>query len=162
MTEVEFSRLLSDLTSNAKLLNEKSNSINDVVKALEEKLRQINLGLTVWLSDDPLSTEEFLEEDHEGTMQATGTFNDELGFSKSASGEWRLAVQEARYKYEVDSWNNREVIFQSASDERSLESCSRDTRIEATKRFPALVQLMNARAKAAIDAIEAAKKLVVK
>jgi len=45
-------------------------------------------------------------------------------------------------------------------DFRALKDCSRRERIEELKRLPSLVAALNREAKAAVQAIEAAKKLV--
>jgi Asp-tRNA(Asn)/Glu-tRNA(Gln) amidotransferase C subunit len=158
MTEVEFSRLLAELTSTAKVLNDKSDSINGVIKMFEQKLREISLGLEVWLTE-PLTSEARLREDQNGEDEEFGTEDEELGLTKIGT-EWCLAVRTAYYKYEDDSYGHRETILSNADTPVRLLDCSRALRIEAIKKFPALVQAMNAEAQAAVKAIEAAKKLV--
>ena len=56
MTQVEFSRLLSELTETAKSLNAASDSINTLIKRFEDTLRSINLGLEVWLTSESLDS----------------------------------------------------------------------------------------------------------
>lgn len=156
MTEVEFSRQLSELTTTAKALNEESNSLNAVIKQFEEKLRAINLGLEVWVSDDPLEKRDATEEDTKPYVSAE--WRQELGFVKSEPA-WCLAVREALYGYEYPDRSGHRRLSYANSPVRLLES-SRKTRIEAIKRFPELVRVMNEEARGAVQAIEDAKKLI--
>jgi hypothetical protein len=160
MTEVEFSRLLSELTATAKILNDKSDSINEVIKAFSQTLREINLGLTVWLTDNPITSKTIVEEIRDEDVE-TGAIDTELGFMKwYQNGAWGLATRQATYAYETDTWGNRTSVFKREDEFTDLLEGSRKIRIEAIKRFPELVALMTAEAKAAVQAIETAKKLV--
>jgi hypothetical protein len=47
MTEVEFSRLLSELSSTSKKLNSESDSINEVLSRVEKQIAETNVGLEV-------------------------------------------------------------------------------------------------------------------
>jgi len=160
MTEVEFSILIAKLTANAKILNSESDSINDVIKAFEDKLREINLGLDVWLEDDPIESETLYEDDHRGERYESGNRDTELGLTKL--GEvWHLALRDAVYKKEFD-YNDNEcgLALKDVEATTPLLQCTRKFRIEAIKRFPKLAEAMNAAAENAIGAIAAAKQLV--
>ncbi len=154
MTEVEFSRLLAELSETAKVLNRESDSTNDLIAGLEKTLHGINLGLEVWL-DDALESEAVEEEGRDGEYYETGTVHEELGFTRLGRA-WRLVVRSATYKYDA----YQRLQFKNATDLRELTDCSRDLRIEALKRFPELVAQMTAKAAAAVKAIEDAKKFV--
>ncbi len=157
MTEAEFSQLLSNLSVTAKALNTASDSINDVIKALEAKLRHINLGLEVWCTES-FHSKPLLEEDRDGAYQKVGTIDDELGFTNdTGSGDWCLAVRKATYKDSDTGYPE----FMSAEVVRPLLQCSRDTRVAALARFSDLVKQMDAEAKEVVGVIERAKKLVV-
>ena len=54
MTEVEFSRQLSELSNTAATLNRESDSVNEIIERFEETLRKTNLGLEVWLEEAAL------------------------------------------------------------------------------------------------------------
>jgi hypothetical protein len=152
MTEVDFSRLLSKLSTTAKDLNEKSDSINDVIRAFEEKLRDINLGIEVWLDSTPLDSKATFALDDEGAED--GSVVEELGFSKLVTGEWALAVRRAFYDLRAS--------FRSANVPVRLIECSRRLRIEALKQFPTLVGQMTTEATEAIRAIDAARSFVAR
>src|SRR5262249_38392457 len=47
MTEVEFSRLLSELSSTANALNTSSDSINELLSRVEKQIAETNVGLDV-------------------------------------------------------------------------------------------------------------------
>ena len=159
MTEVELSRLLSELSTTAATLNRESDSINAIIEGLEERLRALNVGLEVWVDDDPLESEATEGEGRNGERYETGTIDGELGFTK-LGGVWRLAVRTATYKYDdpdhAPGYQNPR--FKSATGAIELSECPRKLRIEALERFPKLVAAMKMAAEAAVKAIEAAKK----
>ncbi len=156
MTEVEFSRLLAELSDTAKTLNLESDSINDVIASLEHTLREINLGLDVWLTDQPLESEAVMEDVPYGhEPQETGNVFTELGFTK-LDGTWQLVVREATYKYN----DRRGLDFKGAPEPLPLRACNRELRIDALARFPRLLAAMKAKADAALKAIADAKKFV--
>lgn len=47
MTEVEFSRMLSELSESASALNKESDSINGIIERFQEKLVALNVGIEV-------------------------------------------------------------------------------------------------------------------
>ena len=47
MTQAEFPHLLSQLTDTAKILNEKSDSVNRLIERFQITLRSMNIGLEV-------------------------------------------------------------------------------------------------------------------
>src|SRR5438046_9017059 len=97
MTDVEFSRLLSDLGDTAKKLNKASDSINDLIKRFQETLRSMNVGLEVWpvmLDSDPWDV---TDEDHD-TEYPIGYVDTEFGFTR-LDNEWTLATREAKYEW---------------------------------------------------------------
>ena len=159
MTDVEFARLFAELSATATSLNKASDAINGVISGFEDKLRHINLGLAVWLVSDPISTEVTQAEDAKGEAYDSGEDREELGFTKLGD-TWSLATRIATYRYTDPHGYGKQAEFRDASGYTRLLECSRKVRIDAIKRFPALVKLMNAEGLAAVEAIEAAKKLV--
>ena len=159
MTEVEFSRLMSDLSTRAKTLNNESDSVNSLIDRFEEKLREINLGIEVWLERE-LESEEWSDFDDVGEQEAErGTHDCQLGFVKWEEGRnhvWRLGVRRATYRENrTGGYDFVEVVWI-----RRLAETSRDLRIRALSFFPDLVKRMTEIADSQIATIEAAKKFV--
>src|SRR5262245_26052907 len=98
MTEVEFTRLLADLTQTAKALNKESDSLNDVIARSNEMLERLNIGLEVWLNNNAIQSQTWTEEAPNGEDVDLGTDDLELGFAE-VLGEWCLALRGARYKF---------------------------------------------------------------
>jgi hypothetical protein len=65
-----------------------------------------------------------------------------------------------KYRSEVDHRGKPGSVFQEAHEATRLLEAPRKVRIEAMKRFPALLKTLNAEAKAAVAGIEATQKLV--
>ena len=158
MTEVEFSRLLSDLSDAAQKLNRESDSLNETITACEAMLLELNPGLEVWLDHDPLESVAWIESGGEGLER--GTEATELGLTE-LYGKWGLVLREVRYETR-DAHTNSTThprLYEVLGTKRLLDA-SRKERIEALKRLPQLVAAMKDGADAALKAIEAAKKLV--
>lgn len=151
MTDTEFFQQISTLDETASTLNKKAASINDLITTFEDKLRQTNLGLEVWLARYPISSRASYEENREGEPFETGTEDEELGFALLASGQWGLAVRTANY--------DNENTFKTADVTTCLRESNRKTQIEALKRFPLLVDQMNREAVEAVRTIDAAQNL---
>jgi hypothetical protein len=128
MTEVEFSRLMSDLTETAKTLNRESDSINAIIERFETMLQRMNLGLEVWLVNEPLASEHWSVEPDEGTRET------QLGFAKLL--EWRLVTREATYRVTYDENDEKTFDLLSTNSASPLSSASRAIRILALARFP--------------------------
>jgi hypothetical protein len=173
MTDVEFSRLLSDLGDTAKKLNKASDSINDIIKRFQDTLRSMNVGLEVW--QGTIASELWNETDEdEGTEYPMGFIDTELGFAR-LEGEWALATRAAKYEwqrvpngdYDQDGVEgtsplierNRASLYSVANVTPLLE-CSRAVRIDALKHFPAIARALHGAAQKAIDAIETARAFV--
>src|SRR5450759_663168 len=157
MTEVEFSKLLSNLTKTAEALNQKSDSINQTIGAIETRLREINVGIETWLFEHPIKSRRLFQ-DQDGDEIERGTRDEELGFAKLEDGgpaEWRFVVRSAEYA-NGDSC----PTLKETGNYRLLRDCSRKMRIAGLERIPRLIALMDHEASEAVRAIDDAKKLV--
>lgn len=156
MTEVEFSRLLSDLSETAKKLNKESDSLNGTITGCEAMLAKLNIGLEVWLTSHALDSAAWVEENEQTEEEVDrGTADHELGWAEVHDG-WHLVVRGVRYQRNV--YGN--LVFYQEDHRRALLDCSRRDRIEGLRQLPKLVEALNAEADAALKAIEGAKKLV--
>jgi hypothetical protein len=158
MTEVEFSRLLAELSTTAKKLNQESDSLNDLITGCEQMLADLNIGLEVWLVSNPIDSMPIREEDDDGKETDGGNEDRELGFANALGQGWGLWVRCAQYK---DNGYGR-TILSDIVHVKALSECSRRDRIEGLKRLPALVAAIKREADEAVKAIEAAKRLVKK
>src|SRR5881396_2292491 len=99
MTDVEFSKLLADLASRSKVLNQKSDSINTVIERLQDRLKEFGPGIEVWLDerfDDNLAEDRRLvPNDDDETAQAQVVYT-ELGYAR-IKDVWALAVRRSHY-----------------------------------------------------------------
>ena len=155
MTDVEFSRLMSELTDTAKALNQESDSINDLIARFEEKLRTANLGIELWLTD-ALESDPWAEKDETGEIIARGTQDVQLGFARFRGNKWHLVTRNASYRRDGDSWEPTDRI----DTRRTLLEESRDVRIAALAKFPSLARELKQAGAAAVQTIREAKKYV--
>jgi hypothetical protein len=132
MTDLELSSLMSELTKTAKMLNDESNGINGVIRAFEDTLCKLNLGLEVWLR---VPIDNISDDDDHVDL--------ELGFTK-VEDAWHLAVRPAEDTDDIG---------------RLLEQ-PRAIRVAAIAQFKSLAELMLTEANLILRAIEEAKKLV--
>ncbi len=133
MTEVEFSRQLSELSKVAKVLNSESDSINDLLSRFEEKIREMNVGLEVGV---------FLDENERNFLQwkrLNRTVNQGPGKPLVRESYWGLAV------------NGNPVL-----------GLSREERITALEYLPHLVAALTNEAKARVGVIQKARTFLTK
>lgn len=163
MTEVEISRLLQELTEVAGVLNRQSDSINELIEGFENRLRKLNLGLEVWLTD-ALESRPWAHTT-DGETSDEGTNDVQLGFvagpgrpAPLRAKEWHLAIRTVTWRRRPDDrgWDLIEVEPPSTR----LLDASREIRIAALSRFPQLLGELNRAAKQAVQAIQDAKKFV--
>src|SRR2546425_13053557 len=148
MTQAEFPHLLSQLTDTAKILNEKSDSVNRLIERFQSTLRSMNIGLEVWPAT--LDSELWNENDEDGVDFKRGFIDTELGFAKLDRG-WVLATRVARYEWdlvpsgEVDQDGVEQTVPLIAREQASLYGIdkitplleeSRRVRIDALEHFP--------------------------
>jgi hypothetical protein len=91
----------------------------------------------------------------DGQDMEQGPEDVELGFAETETNEWQLALRWARYRT-VD----QRLTLTRVRETKRLLDCSRNERIEALKRLPALVARIKEKASEAVKAIEAAKRLL--
>ena len=141
---------LKELKAIASRLNESSDALNDSLCQINAKLNKINVGLTVWLEDPPLSMRSF--EDLTDKLEF-------LGYAKTSKG-WGLAVKSITDQHGFSEGDpDSPYIDRIEGAIRPPMKTSRDLRVEATKLLPQLIELVRERAESAIEGIEKDKKL---
>jgi hypothetical protein len=145
VTEHTLHDRLASLEQTAQSLNNKSNTVNDLLLNVKEKLVAYNIGLEVWLKPALSSTEE-----------GDGWLEQQLGFTK-VDGDWDLAVRGVKIRSGYNS-TPEPVVVEPPS---SLSYASRRERITAVRLLPALLEAIEGEAAQAIKAIEDATPLGV-
>jgi len=153
---------LEELSELAKVLNSKSNQINELITELESRLASMNIGLEVWLGNYPL---------WEGpTSNEGGEWGPEqhnrqrvLGYGRlSERSGWGLLVREcvkvqgffegdtsSPYAYTTDETEPKELI-----------SASREDRLKAIERFEDLVETLSDKANEAVKSLKKAESFL--
>jgi hypothetical protein len=138
---IDFSRL-QDVSN---VLNSKSDTINEAIKAFEAKLASLRLGVSAWVLT-PLMTQ----------LVAPGTQNEDnlrtnLGYSK-ATGAWCLTIME-----DSERWGGSE---EAPPDFTPLSQASRELRVKAIKQLPLLVKALEEKADEALKEVGQAEQLL--
>jgi len=141
MTDVEKS--LAEISSAAKRLNEKSDSINETIRRVENALRESEAGIEFW------SSSAFLSLDNRSFY---------LGYVR-APQDWCLKVREYR---DVPSAAEQRLIIEEDMDswepvmeeERLLLQAPRIFRIEALAALPAFLEAYHDKIESMIDTID--------
>jgi hypothetical protein len=164
MTEVEFSRLLSELTQTAAALNKASDGINTIIERCEQKLKELNVGLECWVTINDLVfeyDEATGQEDEDGNpLQERRRSEWQLGYGRDDDeDEWLLMVRQVEYRPDGDrpsEWKYAQELART----RHLLKTPRRLRICALKVFPNLLKAINQEALGALKAIENARGFV--
>jgi hypothetical protein len=157
MTDAEVSRLLSELKESAQELNSASDSINLIISSIEQKILESNVGLECWLLSEPLNSGEPTRQQINDRGDWGSAWTDTvLGFAKLDAHEgWRLAVREIGFTAVEDA--EAVADYEQPSP---LWRASRELRIRALEKMPALLQCLRDKVKKSLDAIAKAKKMV--
>jgi hypothetical protein len=162
MTDVEVSRLLSNLKERASKLNAESDSINKILESVEGSLVAMNIGLATWLESGSAVEEHTARDEVENRngdlVRQRITYRTELGFSKVA-GEWCLAIRVEK-REEYPDFPGEEGDWSHEGEPIRIADASRQTRIAALRLLPELLAAIDNRAKDALGAIDEARKLV--
>ena len=138
VTDVISSDVFKSLEQEAARLNEASQRINDALRAVEQRLTALNLGIEVW-HPSPILREEAVGNiaPYETTSQVVHV----LGFARVGS-KWGLAVKQMRIVrgfYQGDMNAQYENPFLHEDAELVLQ-LSREIRIAALGAIPDLLQ----------------------
>lgn len=160
MTEVDFSRLLSELSKTADALNRESDAVTKLIERFEDKLRKLNIGLEVWLDRSSIRSDSIQESD----LGPDASLEIKLGFSRQFGTDWHLVVREEIwdlvYDTETPEFEREWKLVRFNGRPKRLLDASRMDRIGALEKFPELLEAMGDAASDALEAIERAKKFV--
>jgi hypothetical protein len=163
MNESDLSRQLSALREVAKHLNEKSDEVATLIAQFQTTLRELNLGLEVWI---PLQSEESALVPPFGSKQAIPvTTETALGYARGEDG-WALYVRRTAYRATTTPSplgpaalaQKGEVV--KVNKWLKLLDASRSIRIAALDAFPKLLEALKTSAESAVQSIDNAKKFL--
>src|SRR5438552_631515 len=92
MARFELSTRLSSLEDTASKLNEASNSVTEILNAVEKRLADMNIGLEVWLDDKPLKKTDARFIDNDDDSAVVHWTEKRLGYAR-VDKKWCLAVK---------------------------------------------------------------------
>jgi len=160
MSEFDLPSQFADLREVATKLNEQSDSITKIIEQFQETLRQLNLGLEVWI---PLHSEESVFTPAFGPKQPVSvTIETSLGYARGDDG-WALYVKRIAYRSiaagaPFGGTQRGEAV--KINQWIKLLKTSRSVRIAALDAFPKLLEALKASAESAVQAIQNAKRFL--
>ncbi len=161
MSESDLSRQFSDLRDVAARLNAQSDSITKTIEQFQETLRQLNIGLEVWIR---LQSEESVYTPPIGVkIPMPASIETSVGYARGEDG-WALYVKRITYRSKtidhplIDARPRVEAV--RVNKWIKLVDASRSVRIAALDAFPKLLAALKTSAESAVQAIENAKKFL--
>ena len=160
MSESDLSRQFSDLREVAAKLNEQSDSIAKIIEQFQETLRQLNLGVEVWI---PLQSEESVFTPTFGVkIPVPVTIETSLGYARGDDG-WGLFIKRIAFRattapVPLGPVQRGEAV--KVNKWVKLLEASRSVRIAALDAFPKLLEALKASAESAVQTIQNAKKFL--
>lgn len=133
--------IFTSLSQNASALNSYSDSCNQKLKSVQDRLVSLNIGLECWLKK-PLVTSD--QQGDIGVNDNSTVIEKRLGFSR-INGNWMLAVKTVRcvsgfYLGQEDSHFTNEYVDYSPEP---LLDASREIRLNAVKELPTFLSKYN-------------------
>ncbi len=143
------------LLSKAKQLNEASDVVNAVLKDLEDRLAEANIGLTFWFDSKPLSQSDCVG-DFSPSSTREETF-EVLGYAR-IEGKWCLAVKRVRHVHgffegQMDCPYTNVLVD---DDPAALLKTARETRLAAVRVLPEFVEKFTEMVTQTVGELEAA------
>ena len=168
---------LNDLSHLSQLLNASTDQLNTELKAIENRINALALGVEAWVTRKPLQ-EEFGDEwaalaQNALVASATVGFNTrsrtatELGYARFPEG-WKLSVRTVTYQQTrtgsrmIEEWNEPVEAENGGEIRRRakpLLRASRTLRTRAVDRIPDLIEALYAAGSEVAEAVEKARKI---
>jgi hypothetical protein len=168
---------LKDLSRLSQHLNDATDQLNTQLKAIEDRINALSLGVEAWVTKKPLE-EEFSDEwaaHTRNALLAAATLGlahrsrmaTELGYTRFPAG-WKLAVRTVTYQQTktssrlIDDWNeplDAESGVEIRRTPKPLLRASRTIRTHAVDRIPDLIEALFAAGTQVADAVEKARKI---
>jgi hypothetical protein len=148
---------IAELADLAKQLNSRSDNINKSIKALNDQLAPLNLGLEFW-HPRPIISSGLRYRRYPGVVEPERYEVDTyLGYSK-LENEWQLAINETTTTYE---WDEDEREQRSVEEMRycPLLKASRDVRLAGVSCFDELIARLVDHTKEQLKTIQKAEKI---
>ena len=142
---------LAKLEAASVRLNESSDSLNDLIVSLEERLGDLNVGIRLW--DDAIFDQTDQEPEHGKKSLIEGYA---IGYEKLGD-QWRVAFKRVRHWEEVDRYGYEVATQIDVSDVQPLLNAPRHVRMMAAGRFEALIENLASTATKYADSVENAK-----
>jgi hypothetical protein len=152
---------LKDLEPLAKRLNAATDSLNEILQTIQDRLNTLAIGVEVWLGKalEESDWRDIVDRDQEPIPGCREYTAEELGYGRIGDG-WALLVRTRRYVQDPDDHSvaAREV-FDDGYGEKPLLHASRKLRLAAVPLIPRLIDEIKAEAERSIAAVEQAKKI---
>lgn len=147
---------LKELSDLSRQLNQQSDKVNSIISKVNELLASLNLGVEVWLTDDPIETGGFTEFEtepnwHEECLEATI-----LGYCR-VSGSWELAVKNMLLPCMVVDEEHEESEPVQRGRPISLLKAGRNIRVKAVSSLPKLLEVIKQEGQELLASIEKAE-----
>jgi hypothetical protein len=166
---------LEDLAHLSERLNANTDQLNTELKAIEDRINALSLGVEAWVTRRPLQ-EEFTNEWAalaKNALVASAALGDakrsrtaaELGYARFPDG-WKLAVRTVTYPQtrtpgSID-WDEPATLGDAGEvcrEAKPLLRASRTLRMKAVDRIPDLIDALHAAGIQVAEAVEKARKI---
>lgn len=153
---------IGELSEVARKLNQKSDTLNKTIGAVNEKLAKLNIGLEAWL-DAPLEASDPYDwyENDDKYQEYPILRRDEtlVGYCK-VSDEWQLATKQVTVG--PDDRGNKFAEVVGAEQPSALSKAPRHIRVAAMESIPNLLDVLKSNAEAALQDVDEAEKAAEK
>ena len=152
---------IRELKSVSSRLNKSSDSLTSTLIQINDKLNDLNFGLTVWLDAPPLSSR-LIEPSLYHKKQHVYSVEEReiLGYAKLKNG-WGLAVKEVTSIHGYFEGDESCPYTNDMEGQiRPLLDCSRDLRVRSVELLPELFKLLKEKAEKVTENLDKAQSFV--
>ncbi|MEE8143467.1 MAG: hypothetical protein V3T77_10245 [Planctomycetota bacterium] len=159
MSAEDLSRLLEGLSESAQALRKEAESVGQVIDSVQTRLNGMNLGVEVWLEDQPLRTRELSV----SASNVAPRIEVQLGFAPlwmHGKEQWCLQLREAEYGPQAISGEGEQFKLSRIHKQQALSECSKPDQVAALSILPALIQKLTTATQEQMRTLRDSKKLL--
>ena len=153
----DFADLLGELRESGETLKRESETLSETLEGVESSLRELAIGVEVWLEDSPLRIQEL-------SVSASAVaphIEVQLGFAPSSrgGGGWRLQLRKAEYAHHMDIADDPQRRLMRILEQVPLNEAPKDDRVAALQHLGALIRTMTQATRNRTEVLKQARDL---
>jgi hypothetical protein len=149
---------ISELKDLFSKVSAKAKTIPTLIQKVNQVLTAINSEIPVWLEDKPLEAGDYEEDERQDGSFRRWRRATLLGYEQ-VGNQWLLAIRDVELEIDPSDWERESELVKQSGSPMALAGAGEEVQRRAIYLFPALVELLEAKAESFLNAIEQSENL---